>query len=70
MGQQSDQPEFRPIDMCVRCKSAKAPEPLGLCGSCVMHTRVEVSNGFALFDRYLAAWAAFDRWLDEHRDAL
>jgi hypothetical protein len=55
--------------MCVRCRSAKAPEPLGLCGACVMHTRIEVNAGFALLDEYLAAWAAFDHWLDERRDA-
>jgi hypothetical protein len=54
--------------MCVRCKSAQAPEPLGLCGSCVMHTRVEVIAGLARLDQYLAAWAAFQSWLDERND--
>jgi hypothetical protein len=54
--------------MCIRCKTVKAPEPLGLCGSCVMHTRVEMSAGFARLGDYLAAWAAFDRWLEERSD--
>ena len=53
--------------MCVRCRSEKAPEPLGLCGSCVMQTRVEMSAGFARLDEYLAAWAAFQFWLDERK---
>ena len=56
--------------MCVRCKTAKAPDPLGLCGACVMHTRVEVTDGFRLLDTYLAAWAAFARWLDERNEPL
>jgi hypothetical protein len=55
--------------MCVRCKRANAPEPLGLCAPCVMHTRVEMSAGFARLDAYLSAWAAFQRWLDDRRDA-
>jgi hypothetical protein len=55
--------------MCIRCKRANAPEPLGLCASCVLHTRVEVSAGFAQLDQYLCAWAAFQSWLDERRDA-
>ena len=62
--------ETRLNDMCVRCKTAKAPDPLGLCGACVMHTRVEVTDGFRLLDTYLAAWAAFARWLDERNEPL
>ena len=55
--------------MCVRCKRASAPEPLGLCSSCVMNTRVEVLAGLERLDEYLAAWAAFERWLDEREAA-
>jgi hypothetical protein len=33
-----------------------------------MHTRIEVNAGLAHFDEYLAAWAAFDRWVEERRD--
>lgn len=51
--------------MCIRCRSAEAPEPLGLCAACVMHTRVEIVDGLKRFSRYLAAWAAFEQWLRE-----
>jgi hypothetical protein len=33
-----------------------------------MHTRVEVIAGFRRLTDYLAAWAAFDRWLAEGGD--
>jgi hypothetical protein len=49
--------------MCIRCQAHAAPEPLGLCAACAMHTRVELSNGFRRIGSYLAAWAAFEEWL-------
>jgi len=51
--------------MCIRCHAAKAPEPLGLCGACAMHTRIEIIDGLKRLSHYLAAWAAFDEWLRE-----
>jgi hypothetical protein len=51
------------MGMCVRCGQCEAPEPLGLCGACVIQTRVELSAGFRRLGSYLAAWAAFDHWL-------
>jgi hypothetical protein len=55
----------RSPNMCIRCKAIEAPHPLGLCASCVVQTRVEVSAGFKCLGEYLSSWAAFDRWLDE-----
>jgi hypothetical protein len=55
--------------MCVRCKSADAPQPLGLCAECAVHTRVEVSDGFRRLSDYLRLWAAFESWLDEGEPA-
>jgi hypothetical protein len=49
--------------MCIRCGETQAPEPLGLCAACVMHTRVEIVDGLKRLSRYLAAWAAFDDYL-------
>ncbi len=51
---------------CIRCNKGSAPEPLGLCASCVMHTRVEVAAGLRRLGRYLNAWADFDEWLRAH----
>jgi hypothetical protein len=68
MDSQTEFPEIRSTDMCVRCKKASAPEPLGLCASCVVHTRIEVCAGLALLNDYLEAWAAFDRWLEERKE--
>ncbi len=51
--------------MCIRCHAAKAPEPLGLCAACAMHTRIEIIEGLKRLSLYLAAWAAFDEWLRE-----
>jgi hypothetical protein len=51
---------------CIRCNAQQAPEPLGLCTSCVMHTRVEVSSGLRRLARYLDAWADFEAWLRSH----
>jgi len=55
--------------MCIRCRSAEAPEPLGLCPACVMHTRVEIVDGLKRLASYLAAWAAFDDWVREQGSA-
>jgi len=55
---------YLPI-MCVRCRQAEAPEPLGLCAPCAMHTRIEIGDGLKRLASYLAAWAAFDAWLRE-----
>lgn len=51
--------------MCVRCKSIEAPHPLGLCGACAIHTRIEMSAGLRRLATYLGSWAEFERWLDE-----
>jgi hypothetical protein len=51
--------------MCIRCRCVHAPEPLGLCAACVLHTRVEIVDGLKRLGGYLAAWAAFDDWLRE-----
>ena len=51
---------------CIRCNDGSAPEPLGLCTSCVMYTRVEVSAGLRRLAKYLTAWADFDEWLRRH----
>jgi len=48
---------------CIRCRESEAPEPLGLCAPCAMHTRVELTAGFRRLAEYLRAWAAFDEWL-------
>jgi hypothetical protein len=50
--------------MCVRCQAAEAPEPLGLCTACALNARVEIVAGLKRLDAYLAAWAAFDDWLE------
>jgi hypothetical protein len=47
---------------CIRCTTAKAPEPLGLCTTCVVQTRIELASGIRRLGEYLAAWAAFDDW--------
>ena len=49
---------------CIRCNEREAPEPLGLCAACVVHTRLEVADGLRRLGRYLTAWAAFGEWLD------
>jgi hypothetical protein len=48
---------------CIRCNEESAPDPLGLCTSCVVHTRLEVVTGMRRFRLYLEAWAGFDEWL-------
>ena len=53
------------MGMCVRCGQSEAPEPLGLCEACAIQTRAELSAGFRRLTTYLAAWAAFDQWLQQ-----
>jgi hypothetical protein len=49
--------------LCIRCRAEEAPEPLGLCTACVLHTRIEIGAGLSRLAQYLASWAAFDDWL-------
>jgi len=56
--------------MCIRCRQHEAPEPLGLCATCVVHTRVELGAGMRELVSYLGAWAAFTEWLEERGLAL
>jgi hypothetical protein len=51
--------------MCIRCRQQEAPSPLGLCTVCVVHTRIELGDGFRKLGRYLGAWAAFSDWLED-----
>jgi len=53
--------------MCIRCKQAEAPQALDYCAACSLQARAEVSEGFVRLERYLADWAAFDRWLEVHQ---
>jgi hypothetical protein len=50
-------------DVCVRCRAEAAPDPLGLCPACVLHTQIELNDGLRRLETYLAGWAAFDDWL-------
>ena len=49
--------------MCIRCNTASARGPAGLCSACAIETRMEVRRGLSELAGYLAAWAAFDDWL-------
>lgn len=49
--------------MCIRCSTASAHGPAGLCSSCAIETRIEIRRGLSELASYLAAWAAFDDWL-------
>jgi hypothetical protein len=49
--------------LCIRCNEREAPDPLGLCTACRVHTRLEVTVGPMRLHAYLDAWAAFDDWL-------
>ena len=51
------------VTICIRCKEAPVSGALGLCASCVVHTRLEVATGLRRFRAYLDAWAGFDEWL-------
>jgi hypothetical protein len=46
--------------LCIRCNEREAPDPLGLCIACRVHTRLEVTVGQRRLHAYLDAWAAFD----------
>jgi hypothetical protein len=52
--------------MCVRCHEVDAPGPLGLCAACTIQTRLEIAEGTRRLEEYLAAWAAFEDWLEAH----
>jgi hypothetical protein len=39
--------------------------PFGLCAECTLVTHAEAMSGIARLGDYLAAWAAFGRWLEE-----
>jgi hypothetical protein len=54
--------------MCIRCHTANAHEPLGLCPACAVRTRLELASGLRRLTDYLAAWAAFDDWCRSRRD--
>lgn len=56
--------------MCIRCRQQEAPEPLGLCATCAVHTRIELGEGMRELARYLVGWAAFAEWLAERGLAL
>lgn len=51
--------------MCIRCRQQKAPEPLGYCSTCALHTRLELQSGLTSLAHYLEAWATFEQWLAE-----
>jgi hypothetical protein len=53
--------------MCIRCHTVDIAEPLDLCPSCSVHTRIELATGLRRLAEYLAAWAAFDEWCLKHR---
>ena len=53
-------------DMCIRCREASASQPLDYCATCSLEAQHEVSVGLRMLEQYLAAWAAFDTWLDGH----
>jgi hypothetical protein len=57
--------------MCVRC-NAYGPAPNVLdddefCPYCAALTRIEVQRGVMQIERYLAKWAAFERWVAFNR---
>lgn len=52
---------------CIRCRECEAPEQVGLCAECALHTKIEVTTGFRRLSEYLTAWAAFDEWLRQGR---
>ena len=53
--------------MCARCHTGLTPELFreqdDLCTYCATLTRIEAERGVARLQRYLAHWAAFERWL-------
>jgi hypothetical protein len=44
---------------------AKHPSHSGSAKACAIQTRAEHSAGFRRLTTYLAAWAAFDQWLQQ-----
>lgn len=55
--------------MCVRCDSGPTMGPFGLCAECTLVTHAEAMSGIARLGDYLAAWAAFGRWLERRERA-
>ncbi|HYM63390.1 MAG TPA: hypothetical protein VES61_01810 [Gaiellaceae bacterium] len=51
--------------MCIRCRKAAAPVPLGYCALCSLNVRLELAGGLDRLAAYLSAWAAFADWQDE-----
>jgi hypothetical protein len=51
--------------MCIRCGEADAIGELGLCESCAIPTCIEYLTGLERLEGYLAAWAAFEDWLEQ-----
>ena len=47
--------------VCIRCRESPAPQPLGLCAPCALHTRIELTDGL----RRLGAYLDFERFLRE-----
>ena len=52
--------------MCIRCHRSDTPDYLDYCAACALEARDEVATGLRMLEQYLAAWAAFDRWLETH----
>lgn len=50
--------------MCIRCREVPVESELGLCERCAIPTCAEYLNGLDRLERYLAAWAAFEEWLE------
>ena len=53
------------MNTCIRCGDVEAPDAQGYCKECVLEARSEVSAGMRRLTEYLAAWAAFDAWLQD-----
>jgi hypothetical protein len=50
--------------MCIRCRKAAAPVPLGYCMVCSLNVRLELAGGLDRLAVYLSGWAAFADWQD------
>jgi hypothetical protein len=50
--------------MCIRCRKAVAPVPLGYCMVCSLNVRLELAGGLDRLAVYLSGWAAFADWQD------
>jgi hypothetical protein len=53
--------------MCACCGEVEVYPPLEFCAMCDARLRIEVADGLYRLGRYLAAWAAFQDWLEERR---